>query len=229
MDGLLMGAALALWLGLLTSINPCPLATNIAAISFIAKRVDDMGHVLLSGFFYTLGRTAIYVLIGVLIVASALTMQDISYFLQKYMNQIVGPVLVVTGMLMLELVRLDFFGVGANDRILKKVKGDRAWNAGLLGVLFALSFCPISAAIFFGGLIPLSIQERSSILFPTLYGIGTALPVILFAVLIALGARSVGSMFEKVKQLEPAARKLTGVLFIAVGVYYSLRYIFNLL
>lgn len=229
MDGLLMGAGLALWLGLLTSINPCPLATNIAAISFIAKRVDDLGHVLLSGFFYTLGRTAIYVLIGVLIVASALTMQDISYFLQKYMNQIVGPVLIVTGMLMLELVRLDFFSVGANDEILNKVKGDRAWNAGLLGVLFALSFCPISAAIFFGGIIPLSIQERSSVLFPTLYGIGTALPVILFAVLIALGARSVGGVFERVKQLEPAARKLTGALFIAVGVYYTLTYIFNVL
>lgn len=229
MDGLLMGAGLALWLGLLTSINPCPLATNIAAISFIAKRVDDLGHVLLSGFFYTLGRTAIYVLIAVLIVASALTMQDISYFLQKYMNQIVGPVLIVTGMLMLELVRLDFFSVGANDEILNKVKGDRAWNAGLLGVLFALSFCPISAAIFFGGIIPLSIQERSSVLFPTLYGIGTALPVILFAVLIALGARSVGGVFERVKQLEPAARKLTGALFIAVGVYYTLTYIFNVL
>lgn len=229
MDGLLMGAGLAIWLGLLTSINPCPLATNIAAISFIAKRVDDLGHVLLSGFFYALGRTATYVLIGVLIVASALTMQDISYFLQKYMNQIVGPVLIVTGMLMLELVRLDFFGVGANDKILKKVKGDSAWNAGLLGVLFALSFCPISAAIFFGGLIPLSIQERSSFLFPMLYGIGTALPVILFAVLIALGARSVGGVFERVKQLEPAARKLTGALFIAVGVYYTLTYIFNVL
>ncbi len=229
MDGLLVGAGLALWLGLLTSINPCPLATNIAAISFIAKRVDDMGHVLLSGFFYTLGRTAIYVLIGVLVVASALTMQDISFFLQKYMNQIVGPVLIVTGMLMLDLVRLDFLSTGANDKILKKVKGDRAWNAGLLGVLFALSFCPISAAIFFGGLIPLSIQEHSSVLLPTLYGIGTALPVILFAALIALGARSVGSMFERVKRLEPAARKVTAIVFIAVGIYYSLTYIFNVL
>jgi cytochrome c-type biogenesis protein len=229
MDGLLVGAGLALWLGLLTSINPCPLATNITAISFIAKRMDDMGHVLLSGFFYTLGRTAIYVLIGVLIVASALTMQDVSFFLQKYMNQVVGPLLIITGMLMLDLIQLNFFSLGTNEKIMKKVSGGGAWNAGLLGVLFALSFCPISAAIFFGGLIPLSIQERSSILLPTLYGIGTALPVILFAILIALGARSVGRLFEKVKKLEPTARKVTAAIFIVVGIYYSLVYIFNVL
>jgi cytochrome c-type biogenesis protein len=229
MDGLLVGTGLALWLGLLTSINPCPLATNITAISFIAKRMDDMGHVLLSSFFYTLGRTAIYILIGVLVVASALTMQDISYFLQKYMDQIVGPVLILTGMLMLELVRLDFLSMSTNDKILTKVMGDRTWNAGLPGAPFALSFRPISAAIFFGGLIPLSVQERSSVLLPTLYGIGTALPAILFAILIALGARPVGSMFEKVKQLEQAARKVTALIFIVVGIYYSLMYIFNVL
>jgi cytochrome c-type biogenesis protein len=162
-------------------------------------------------------------------VASALTMQDVSFFLQKYMNQVVGPLLIITGMLMLDLIQLNFFSLGTNEKIMKKVSGGGAWNAGLLGVLFALSFCPISAAIFFGGLIPLSIQERSSILLPTLYGIGTALPVILFAILIALGARSVGRLFEKVKKLEPTARKVTAAIFIVVGIYYSLVYIFNVL
>lgn len=229
MDSLLLGAGMALWLGVLTSISPCPLATNIVAISFIGKRVDNIGNVVLSGFSYALGRTIVYVAIGAILVASILSVQEIALFLQKYMNQILGPVLILAGILLLDLVQLNFTGGNPFQKAMAGVKHDSAWGAGLLGLIFALSFCPISAALFFGGLIPLSVREGSSFLLPALYGIGTALPVVLFAVLIAFGAGYVSRAFDRVRQLESVARRLTGALFIVVGIYFCLTYIFGIL
>lgn len=229
MDSLLLGAGMALWLGILTSVSPCPLATNIVAISYIGKRVDDMRYVALSGLSYALGRTVVYVAIGAILVASILSVQEIAIFLQKYMNQILGPVLILAGILLLDLIKLNISGGNPFEKAMTGIKRDSAWGAGLLGIIFALSFCPISAALFFGGLVPLSVKEGSSFLFPALYGVGTALPVVLFAILIAFGAGYVSRAFDRIRQLEAVARRLTGILFIAVGIYFSLVYIFGIL
>jgi cytochrome c biogenesis protein CcdA len=227
MEGFLVGAGMALWLGILTSISPCPLATNIVAISYIGKRGDNMRYVALSGLSYALGRTLVYVAIGAILVASVLSVQEIALFLQKYMNQILGPVLILAGMLLLDLIKLNFAGGNPLEKAAAGIKRDSARGAGLLGVIFALSFCPISAALFFGGLIPLSLKEGSSFMFPMLYGIGTALPVVLFALLVAFGASYVSRVFDRIRQLEAAARRFTGILFVAVGIFYCLRYIFG--
>lgn len=229
MDSLLLGAGMALWLGILTSVSPCPLATNIVAISYIGKRVDDMRYVAFSGLAYALGRTVVYVAIGAILVASILSVQEIAIFLQKYMNQILGPVLILAGILLLDLIKLNISGGNPFEKAMTGIKRDSAWGAGLLGIIFALSFCPISAALFFGGLVPLSVKEGSSFLFPALYGVGTALPVVLFAILIAFGAGYVSRAFDRIRQLEAVARRLTGILFIAVGIYFSLVYIFGIL
>lgn len=230
MDALFLRAASALWLGILTSISPCPLATNIAAISFIGKRVGSGRHVFLSGFFYTLGRMITYLVLGVFVVAGVLSIPGLSYFLQKYMNKLLGPLLIIVGMVLLELIRLNISGGSmAGEKMKKHAEKGGIWGAGLLGIVFALSFCPVSAALFFGSLIPLSVKHRSSIMLPSLYGIGTGLPVILFAILIALGARAVGKAFNKLTQIEWWVRRITGGIFIAVGIYYSLTYIFGVL
>ncbi|MCD1293952.1 cytochrome C biogenesis protein [Methanocella sp. CWC-04] len=228
MDSLIVGSMAALWLGILTSISPCPLATNIAAISFIGKRIENVRHVIYSGILYTLGRSVVYVILGALLVASVLSIQEVAVFLQKYMNELLGPILIITGMMLLEMIKFEFRGTGISQKALQKVKSDNVWSSGLLGIIFAMAFCPVSAALFFGGLIPLSVRDGSNTLYPALYGIGTALPVVFFALLIAFSARSVSKAFNKITKIETKARRITGILFIAVGLYYSLRYIFGI-
>jgi cytochrome c-type biogenesis protein len=227
MDSLWIGLTSAMWLGLLTSISPCPLATNIAAISYIGKQADRPRTVLLTGTLYTLGRALTYVILGVLLVASLLSVPQLSNSLQHYMNKILGPVLVLVGMFLLDLLRLPGLGGAADSRLSERLGRSGPWGALLLGMLFALSFCPTSAALFFGSLIPLSIKWESAVTLPSLYGIGTALPVFMFAVLVAAGAKSVASVFHKLSAVEVWARRLTGVVFVVVGIYLSAIHIFH--
>lgn len=225
---LLLGALSALWLGILTSISPCPLATNIAAISFIGRRIGRTRVVFFTGLLYTFGRMLTYVVLGILLVTSILSIPQVSHILQKYMNKILGPILVFVGMILLELIRFNIPGSGLSEKMQKRVELLGIWGGGLLGIVFALSFCPISAALFFGSLIPLSVKCGSSITLPAMYGFGTGLPVILFAVLIAFGAQSVGKAFNKLTQIERWIRRVTGGIFILIGIYYCLVYIFNI-
>ncbi|MDH4156380.1 MAG: aromatic aminobenezylarsenical efflux permease ArsG family transporter [candidate division Zixibacteria bacterium] len=225
MDAFLLGAAGACWLGILTSISPCPLATNIAAISYVGKRVDSPLMVLLTGLLYMLGRMLVYLVLGILIVASLLSVPDLSYFLQENINKFLGPILVVAGLLLLRVLRMSAGGSGAGEKLRKRVEAWGVWGALLLGIVFALSFCPISAALFFGSLIPLAVKHESTLVLPSLYGLGTALPVLVFAVLISLGAGYVGRVFNRLTQFELWARRLTGVVFLVVGAYFIMVYI----
>ena len=217
----------AFWLGILTAISPCPLATNIAAISFIGRQVGDRRRVIQSGLLYTLGRTLAYVGLGFALTAGALATADVSRFLQKYMNEILGPVLILLGMVLLGWIgsglSLNLAGEGVQQRA---SRGGAGW-ALLLGVLFALSFCPVSAGLFFGALIPLSIREGSRLLLPLVYGVGTALPVLVFAILIAFSAEYVGKLFDRLTQVEKWVRLTTGALFVLAGVYYCARHVYG--
>jgi cytochrome c-type biogenesis protein len=219
-----MGAAAALWLGILTSISPCPLTTNIAAVSFVGKRVDSPAKVFLSGLLYTLGRAFAYTVIGALVVVGGLSIPGVSFFLQKHIHKLLGPLLVVSGILLLGIIPLKF-GVSFNAAgIQKRAEKIELFGAVLLGILFALAFCPVSAAIFFGSLMPLAIRHESRIILPAIYGIGTGLPVLVFAGLIALGAGSVGKVFNAITKLELWARRFTGIVFVCAGCY--LMYIY---
>lgn len=218
----------ALWFGILTSISPCPLATNIAAISFIARKVEKMRAVLLSGLLYAVGRTVAYLVLGAMIMAGVLASGEIALFLQKYLNQALGPVLILVGMLLLGLlgstVSITLVGTGVQERA---SKGGIGW-AALLGMLFALSFCPVSAGLFFGVLIPLSAANESMVILPLVYGIGTATPVIAFALLIAFASQRLGSAFNRLTQIERWVRLITGFIFVVAGIYYSLSYVYEL-
>lgn len=220
-----ISAGSALWLGLLTSLSPCPLATNVAAISYLGRRVDSPRHVLGGGLLYTAGRTASYVVLGFVCVMGLLSMPETSQFLQRHMNRILGPILIVTGVLLLEWIRPVLPGMGqAGERLRQRLGAKGVWGALPLGALFALSFCPVSAALFFGSLVPLAVRFDSPVLFPSLYGVGTALPVVAFALLIAFGTRFVAKAFNSLTVVERWARRVTGIVFVGVGVYMTLVY-----
>ncbi len=221
-------SATALWLGILCAISPCPLATNVAAISFVSFHVTDKKRVLLSGILYTLGRSAVYVVISILVVQAMVNTPWLSNFLQNDFNKIMGILLILVGLILLDIWKIDLPGFSPSQDLQERL--DKAGMIGsfLLGGLFALAFCPVSAALFFGSLIPLAIQARSSIGYPLVFGIGTALPVIVFAVLIALGSGYVTRFYRGISRIEVIAKRATGVIFIAIGVYYVLTYIFEI-
>lgn len=224
----MLGGISALWLGILTSISPCPLATNIAAMSYIGRKVERPDLVFWTGLFYTFGRMLTYLVLGILLVSSLLSIPHLSFFLQKYMNKLLGPLLIVTGMFLLELLSLNFGESRFNLWVKERAETWGIWGAGALGMVFALSFCPVSAALFFGSLIPLAVKFQSGLIIPSIYGVGTALPVVVFALLLAVGVHSVSRVFQRLTQVEWWARRVTGGVFIIVGVYYSLTHIFGI-
>ncbi len=227
MSDLLLGLGSAFWFGILTSISPCPMATNIAAISYVSRDISRRRVVLVMGLLYTLGRMILYVSLGALLALFLISVPRVSFFLQKYMNIILGPILLLVGLVLVDIVTFNISGGGIDITMQKRAKSFGMWGALLLGFVFALSFCPISAALFFGSLLPLSIKFDSIVMIPACYGIGTGLPVILFAVLIAFGFQAVGKTFNKLAVLEKWVRRSTGIIFIIIGIYFSLVYIFH--
>lgn len=218
----------ALWLGILTAISPCPLASNIAAISFIGRQMGNDRSVIFSGILYTIGRTFTYMVLGAGIVAGLMASGEVSRFLQQYLNEALGPILILLGMILLGMLGEKIsFNIFANG-IQKKAEKNGIWFAMPLGVLFALSFCPVSAGLFFGALIPLSLKHSSLYILPLVYGIGTALPVIFFAFLIAFGGKYLGKVFNCLTKTEIWVRRITGILFILAGIYYCLSYIYGI-
>ena len=217
----------AFWLGVLTSISPCPLATNLAAISFVARNLGSSQKVLWSGVLYSVGRMLVYIVIAVLAVASLLSLPEVSFFLETNMHKIIGPLLIIVGIILLEVLPISFSTSLLSNKVQDRAGRWGIWGSGLLGVVFALTFCPLSAALFFGSLIPLAVDGRSAVLMPSVYGIGTALPVFGFAIVMAFGVKSLGKFFEKLTQMEKWARKATAFVFIAAGLYLLLKSIFG--
>ncbi len=224
MGELLGASASALWLGILTSISPCPLATNIAAVSYIGQQLDRPRRVLWSGLLYAAGRTAAYALVAAALILSLLSAPVVSHFLQKYMIVVLGPILIVTALVLLGAINLPAMSRGVSARLQERVDRMGIAGAGVLGFVFALSFCPVSAALFFGSLIPLAIEARSGFWLPSVYGVGTALPVVGFAILIGCAANLVGRAFESVVRVEKWARRVTAIVFLGIGVYFTLVY-----
>jgi cytochrome c biogenesis protein CcdA len=213
----------ALWLGILTSISPCPLATNIAAVSYVGRRIGSARAILASGALYTAGRTIAYVALGAAAVWSLMSMVEVSAFLQGSAHRLLGPLLIVLGLLLLGVIRPSAPGFGVSDRLRQRVDRWGLWGAGLLGIVFALAFCPLSAGLFFGGLVPLAVDHGSPLLLPALYGVGTALPVAGFAVLLAAGVGWLDLALAKVQVFERWARRGTAIIIIGVGIYETLR------
>ncbi len=216
----------AAWLGILTSISPCPLATNIAAISYIGRDVGSTKRVFLMGLLYALGRALVYVVLAAVLVGSLVNAPGLAQFLQKYMNLVLGPVLILAGLFLLGWIELGGTGRSVGEGLQQRVQSWGLFGALALGVVFALSFCPVSAGLFFVSLVPLAVKQGSGVLLPLVYGVGTAIPVIAFAVGVATGARWLGSAYNRTATFARWAKAVTGLVFIGIGIYLSLVYVY---
>lgn len=211
----------AFFIGLMTAISPCPLATNITAIAYISKKINNKKHTLLTGFVYTLGRMFTYVLLASLVVYIGVNVQLISLSLQKYGERLIGILLVFIGLVMLDILRLNFIkSSGKLDKIKEKLSQKGYLGSFLLGVIFALAFCPFSAVLFFGMLIPLALKFSDGILIPSIFAFATGLPVILLSFVLVFSISKLSSIMKKVELVEKYTRYVVGLIFIIVGVYY---------
>ncbi len=239
----------ALYLGVLTSISPCPLATNIAAISYIGRKVTDPRGVIVAGVLYTLGRCLLYLGLAVFLSITACSIPTVSVFLQKYMHLVLGPIFLLLGMFLVGLITVTAGGAMMSESMQKRVDSMGIWGAFVLGVLFAVSFCPTSAAWFFGLIALIMGSEAGAIgavlgkigialpqaslpgaigVLPLVYGIGTAVPVILVAILLAYSAGHVSKAYNAIAKTEWWARMITGWIFVLIGSWFCLKYAFEL-
>ena len=215
----------AFLLGLMTAISPCPLATNITAIAYISKNIENKRKVFINGLFYTLGRAISYVTIGVILFFGASKFHIASFF-QSNGEKFLGPLLIIIGIFMLGIFKLNFPGLGKITDKFNQMKTN--WLSSLLmGMLFALAFCPYSGVLYFGMLIPMTISSTSGLFLPFIFAIATGLPVIVFAYLIAFTFSEVGNFFNKLKTFEKWFRKIVAFVFIAVGIYYMYIFFFS--
>ena len=211
----------AFFIGLMTALSPCPLATNITAIAYASKKIGDGKKTLWTGLVYTLGRMFTYVLLASLIVYVGVNVQAISLFLQKYGERILGPLLILIGLVMLNIIKLPSLKSGERmDKLKEKLSEKGYLGAFLLGVLFALAFCPFSAVLFFGMLIPLALKYSDGILIPSVFALATGLPVIIFSFILVYSVSKLGSIMKKVQTFEKWMRYIVAVAFIIIGVYY---------
>jgi cytochrome c biogenesis protein CcdA len=208
----------ALVLGLLTAISPCPMATNITAIGFIGKDLANRNRVFYNGMIYTLGRTVSYTMLAMILFFGADQLR-ISGVFQQYGEKIIGPLLIVIGILMLGIIRLNFPAFNKLSERFQNRSRFNYWDVFLLGVIFALAFCPYSGVLYFGILIPLTIST-SGLHLPVVFAIATSIPVILFAWVIAYTISEMGNLYKRIKSFEFWFRKVVALLFTGIGLYY---------
>lgn len=209
----------AFFLGLLTAISPCPMATNITAIGFIGKDLDNKQRVFINGLIYTFGRMLSYSTLAIVLFIGA-DQFKISSFFQIHGEKILGPFLLLIGIFMLGLFQINFPGMNRFSKKLEAKNHWNYWNVLLLGMVFALAFCPYSGVLYFGMLVPISIASAKGLLLPPVYALATGIPVIIVAWLLAFAVSGVGKFYHSLKTIEFWMRKIIGVLFIAIGLYY---------
>lgn len=214
----------AFLLGIMTAISPCPLATNITATAYISKNLSDKKRIFLNGLVYTLGRAISYTALGVILFFGA-SKFDISSFFNSYGERLLGPLLIIIGVFMLDIISINFPGVSSlTDKLNGEKMRGKYWGALLMGMIFALAFCPYSGVLYFGMLIPLTVSQADGLLLPIVFAIATGLPVIIIAYLLAFTLSGVGNFYNKIKSFEYWFRKVAAVIFIAAGLYFT--YIF---
>ncbi|MBG0860559.1 MAG: sulfite exporter TauE/SafE family protein [Bacteroidales bacterium] len=212
----------ALLLGLMTAISPCPLATNITAIGFISKDIENRNRVFYNGLFYTLGRAITYTALA-LIIFLGVDQLKFSGFFQRYGEKFIGPLLIIIGLLMLDFIKVKFPGF---RRITSGMERKAKWNyldAVVLGLIFALAFCPYSGVLYFGMLIPMTVVSPSGLYLPVVFAVATGIPVIIIAWILAYSVSGIGNIYNKINSFEVWFRRIIAVLFIAVGIYYIIR------
>lgn len=210
-------------LGLLTAVSPCPLATNITAIGFISKDIESRNRTFLYGLLYTFGRIVAYSLLGALLIymlRRGLDTFDLQSEVSQWGEMLLSPILIVMGLLMLfgDKLPLSSFGINASQRS-ERLRG--AWGSLLLGILFAMAFCPTSGLFYFGMLIPMSASATGGYALPAVYALATGLPVVAVAWIIAYSVSNIAGFYQKMQVFQKWFNRVVAVLFIIVGIYYA--------
>jgi cytochrome c-type biogenesis protein len=207
-------------LGLLTAISPCPLATNITATAYISKNITNRKLALLSGMLYTAGRMFSYTALGAIIYFGASKFQVAKLF-QGNGEKFIGPLMILIGLVMLDVIKLNFISTGNFiDKLSEKFKDKGLLGSFLLGLLFALAFCPYSGTLFFAMLVPMTLSASEGLALPVVFSIGTGLPVVLFSFVIAFSIQKLGSYFKAIQKMEKLMRAVAGITFLITGIYY---------
>ena len=209
----------AFLLGLMTAISPCPLATNITALAYISKDVENKRTVFLNGLYYTFGRAITYTVLGAIIYFGASKFQ-VSRAVQSNGEKLIGPLLIVIGILMLGIIKIPSSSGSIIQRFADKVKNGSGWGALFLGMIFALAFCPYSGVLYFGMLMPMVLSSSSGLLLLPDFAIATGLPVILLAYLLAFSIGGIGKFYNRIKTFEVWFRQIVAALFILTGFYF---------
>lgn len=225
LDGSTVPAVTAFLLGLLTAISPCPLATNITAIGYISRDITDRNRIFRDGLLYALGRLAAYTLLGAVLIAilrEGASMFALQKAISRYGEMLLAPALILIGLFMLfgHKLNLPQFGFSRGDKIKKR----GGWGALLLGVLFAMTFCPTSGIFYFGMLIPMSATETGGYLLPAVFALATALPVVAVAWILAYSVAGLGRFYSRMQTFQKWFNRIVALLFIAVGIYYGVIY-----
>ncbi|MAT37976.1 MAG: cytochrome C biogenesis protein [Ectothiorhodospiraceae bacterium] len=218
LDSTNVPALSAFILGLMTAISPCPLAANITAMGYIANDLESRRKVFIKGLVYTAGRAISYTALGVAIYFGASTF-DVSRIFQGWGEKLLGPLLIVIGLFMLDIIKLKIPGLGGITTRLGEKMGNGYWGALGIGMLFALAFCPYSGVLYFMMLIPMTVASPQGLLLPPLYSLATGLPVILAAWLLAYTVSGIGTYYNRIKTFEKWFRRIVAVLFIGAGIY----------
>jgi len=219
-------AITAFLLGLLTAISPCPLATNITAVGYISQDISNRRLVFIKGLIYTVGRALTYSAIGLLFYIGA-DQFKLSEIILSWGEKILGPLLIITGIIMLGILSIPLPGLGKLTDKIESKASNGLWGAFLLGVVFALSFCPYSGVLYFGMLIPITITSVQGLILPVIFAIATGIPVVLFAWLIAYSMGAITPIYNKIKLVERWFRRVVAILFICAGIYFSFIYFFQ--
>ena len=222
LDNSSIPAITAFILGILTAVSPCPLATNITAIGFISKDIENHHQIFINGLLYTFGRIVSYTVLGFILIPilrEGASMFMVQKAVSKYGEMLIAPALIIIGIFMLDVIKLNLPKINIGGESLKK-RSKGGWGAMLLGILFALAFCPTSGVFYFGMLIPMSATTSAGYLLPIIFAVATAIPVLAVAWVLAFSVQQMGNFYGKIQKVQKWANLIVGVVFIIIGIYY---------
>jgi len=222
LDNSSIPAITAFILGILTAVSPCPLATNITAIGFISKDIENHHRIFINGLLYTFGRIVSYTVLGFILIPilrEGASMFMVQKAVSKYGEMLIAPTLIIIGIFMLDVIKLNLPKINIGGESLKK-RSKGGWGAMLLGILFALAFCPTSGVFYFGMLIPMSATTSAGYLLPIIFAVATAIPVLAVAWVLAFSVQQMGNFYGKIQKVQKWANLIVGVVFIIIGIYY---------
>ena len=222
LDNSSIPAITAFILGILTAVSPCPLATNITAIGFISKDIENHHRIFINGLLYTFGRIVSYTVLGFILIPilrEGASMFMVQKAVSKYGEMLIAPALIIIGIFMLDVIKLNLPKINIGGESLKK-RSKGGWGAILLGILFALAFCPTSGVFYFGMLIPMSATTSAGYLLPIIFAVATAIPVLAVAWVLAFSVQQMGNFYGKIQKVQKWANLIVGVVFIIIGIYY---------